>query len=310
MSIPLSVMLFVSAMAQEPLEDDPETSPRYLTTKEVAALLRVRERKVYDLAAGGGIPHRRITGKLLFPRTEILAWIEGGGGAESPERPEVLTGSHDPLLDWAVRESGSGLATLWNGSLDGLDSFAGGRAALAGLHIPEEADWNLRTVAARGIRGAVLIAWVARARGLVLSERVCEEVRCISDLKGRRVAMRQPGAGAAALFEKLLSKEGLVATDLVPSTELARTESDAAAAVAAGEAEAALGIEAMARQFHLPFLPLVRERFDLLIDRRAYFTDRVQTLLAFARSDALERKADAMGGYDLSETGHVRWLSP
>ena len=310
MSIPLPVMLFVSAMAQEPLEDDPETPPRYLTTKEVAALLRVRERKVYDLAAAGGIPHRRITGKLLFPRTEILAWIEGGGGAESPERPEVLTGSHDPLLDWAVRESGSGLATLWNGSLDGLDSFAGGRAALAGLHIPEEADWNVRTVSARGIRGSVLIAWVARARGLVLSERAREEVGCISDLRGRRVAMRQPGAGATALFEKLLSTEGLAATDLIPSTELARTESDAAAAVAAGDAEAALGIEAMARQFHLPFLPLVRERFDLLIDRRAYFTDRVQTLLAFARGDALKRKADAMGGYDLSETGHVRWLSP
>ena len=310
MSIPLSVMLFVSAMAQEPFEDDPEAPPRYLTTKEVAALLRVRERKVYDLAAAGGIPHRRITGKLLFPRTEILAWIEGGGDAESPERPEVLTGSHDPLLDWAVRESGSGLATLWNGSLDGLASFAGGRAALAGLHIPEEADWNVRTIAARGISGSVLIAWVVRARGLVLSERIREEVRCISDLRGRRVAMRQPGAGATALFEKLLSKEGLAATDLVPSTELARTESDAAAAVAAGEAEAALGIEAMARQFHLPFLPLVRERFDLLIDRRAYFTDRVQTLLAFARGAAMKRKADAMGGYDLSETGHVRWLSP
>ena len=310
MSIPLPVMLFVSAMAQEPLEDDPETSPRYLTTKEVAALLRVRERKVYDLAAAGEIPHRRITGKLLFPRAEILAWIEGGGEAGTRERPEVLTGSHDPLLDWAVRESGSGLATLWNGSLDGLDSFADGRAALAGLHIPEEADWNIRTVAARGVRGSVLVAWVVRARGLVLSEPMRGEVRCISDLRGRRVAMRQPGAGAAALFEKLLSKEGLTASDLIPSAELARTESDAAAAVAAGDADAALGIEAMARQFHLPFLPLVQERFDLLIDRRAYFTDRVQTLIAFARNDAFRRKAAAMGGYDLSETGHVRWLSP
>ena len=303
-------MLFVSAMEQEPPEHGPETSPRYLTTKEVAALLRVRERKVYDLAAGGGIPHRRITGKLLFPRAEILAWVEGSGDAAPAERPEVLTGSHDPLLDWAVRESGSGLATLWNGSLDGLDSFGRGHAALSGLHVPEETDWNVRTVAGRGIRGSVLIAWVARARGLVLSERVREEVRCISDLRGRRVAMRQPGAGATALFEKLLSKEGLAATDLIPSAELARTESDAAAAVAAGDADAALGIEAMARQFHLPFLPLVQERFDLLIDRRAYFTDRVQTLMAFARGDALKHKADAMGGYDLSETGHVRWLSP
>ncbi len=297
-------------MAQDSLEDDPATPPRYLTTKEVAALLRVRERKVYDLAAAGDIPHRRITGKLLFPSAEILAWIEGGGVTASGERPAVLTGSHDPLLDWAVRESGSGLATLWNGSLDGLEAFADGRAALAGLHIPEETDWNVRTVAGRGVRGSVLISWAARARGLVLSEPVHKEVRCFSDLRGLRVAMRQPGAGAAALFENLLSKEGLAATDLVPSAELARTESDAAAAVAAGEADAALGIEAMARQFHLPFLPLVRERFDLLIDRRAYFTDRVQTLMVFARGDALKRKADAMGGYDLSGSGHVRWLSP
>ena len=298
-------------MAHGTIEDTRRRRPLYLTTKEVAELLRVKERKVYDLAAAGEIPHRRITGKLLFPSAEILAWIEGGGEAAPAERPAVLAGSHDPLLDWAVRESGSGLATLLNGSLDGLDCFVDGRAALAGLHVPEEeGGWNVGTVAARGVRGSVLIAWAVRARGLILSEPVRGEVRCFSDLAGKRVVMRQPGAGAAALFKDLLSREGLTETDLIPSTELARTESDAAAAVAAGDADAALGIEAMARRFHLPFLPLVEERFDLLIDRRACFTDPVQTLLAFARGDALRHKAAAMGGYDLSETGTVRWLSP
>ena len=284
--------------------------PLHFTTKEVAELLRVKERKVYDLAAAGEIPHRRITGKLLFPSAEILAWIEGRSGASPSERPAVLAGSHDPLLDWAVRESGSGLATLFDGSLDGLDRFADGRAALAGLHIPEEAGWNVGTVAAQGVRGSVLIAWAVRARGLILSERVAREVTCFSDLAGKRVVMRQPGAGAATLFAQLSSKADLAETDLIPATEFARTESDAAAAVAAGEADAALGIEAMARQFHLPFLALVDERFDLLVDRHAYFTDPVQRLLAFARKPALEHKAAAMGGYDLSEAGTVRWLSP
>ena len=297
-------------MAHETFEDTRRRQPLYLTTKEVAELLRVKERKVYDLAAAGEIPHRRITGKLLFPSADVLAWIEGGGEAAPAERPAVLAGSHDPLLDWAVRESGSGLATLLNGSLDGLDCFVDGRAALAGLHVPEEGGWNVGTVAARGVRGSVLIAWAVRSRGLILSEPMRGEVRCFSDLAGKRVVRRQPGAGAAALFKDLLSREGLTETDLIPSGELARTESDAAAAVAAGDADAALGIEAMARRFHLPFLPLVEERFDLLIDRRACFTDPVQTLLAFARGDALRHKAAAMGGYDLSETGTVRWLSP
>ena len=297
-------------MAHGMLEETQRRQPRYLTTREVAELLRVKERKVYDLAAAGEIPHLRITGKLLFPSAEILAWIEGSDDAAPSERPAVLAGSHDPLLDWAVRESGSGLATLLNGSLDGLDCFVDGRAALAGLHVPEAAGWNVGTVAARGVRGSVLIAWVVRARGLILSEHVHGEVQCFSDLKGKRVVMRQSGAGAATLFQGLLSKEGLTETDLAPSAELARTESDAAAAVAAGDADAALGIEAMAKRFHLPFLPLVEERFDLLVDRRAYFTAPVQTLLAFTRGDTLKRKAVAMGGYDLSETGTVRWLSP
>ncbi len=297
-------------MAQGTPEEARRPQPLHFTTKEVAELLRVKERKVYDLAAAGEIPHRRITGRLLFPSAEILGWIEGRGGDASSERPPVLAGSHDPLLDWAVRESGSELATLFNGSLNGLDRFVAGRAALTGLHIPEEPDWNVGTVAARGVHGSVLIAWAARSRGLILSKRAAREAKCFSDLAGKRIVMRQPGAGAAALFERLVSKAGLAETDFVPTTELARTESDAAAVVAAGEADAALGIEAMARQFNLPFLALLEERFDLLVDRRAYFTDPVQKLLAFARESAFRQKATAMGGYDLRESGAVRWLSP
>ncbi len=47
----------------------------YLTTKEVADLLRLKERKVYDLVAEGGIPCVRATGKLLFPRDLVEASV-------------------------------------------------------------------------------------------------------------------------------------------------------------------------------------------------------------------------------------------
>ena len=92
----------------------------YLTTRELAALLRIKERKVYDLAASGTVPCSKAMGKLLFPRTEIEAWIAAGrhrpesrqdirrGSAprSSFVRPNVVLGSHDPLLEWALRESG------------------------------------------------------------------------------------------------------------------------------------------------------------------------------------------------------------
>lgn len=287
-----------------------QTPPAYLTTREVADLLRVKERKVYDLAAAGEIPHRRITGKLLFPSAEIMAWIDGGGEPAARPRPAVLSGSHDPLLDWTVRESGSGLAMLVNGSQDGLDRFAAGEAALAGLHVPDDDGWNLHAVQAMGLTGCVLIGWALRTRGLILAPSVRDRVRGLADLKGCRVILRQPGAGAASLFDRLLADQGISLSELETTSTPARTESDAAAAIATGEADAAIGIEAMARQFKLPFLPLIEERFDLLVDRRAYFTPPVQAVMTFARTSAVRDKATAMGGYDLSCLGEVRWISP
>ncbi|HSF94481.1 MAG TPA: helix-turn-helix transcriptional regulator [Thermohalobaculum sp.] len=287
----------------------PDTAqPQFLTTREVADLLRVKERKVYDLAAAGEIPHRRVTGKLLFPRDEIEAWIAGAGRAPA-ERPALLAGSHDPLLDWAIRESGCGLASFLDGSTDGLERFGRGEAALAGLHLPEEDGWNLSTVAGRGLRDCVLVAWATRVRGLILAPGLAD-VRGIADLRGHRVVSRQPGAGSRTLFDRLAAEAGLAPGDYTAVPSLARTETDAAAAVASSEAEAAIGLQAMARQFRLGFVPLVEERFDLLADRRAWFTPPVQTLLAFARTPAFAERATALGGYEISDLGTVRWLSP
>lgn len=282
--------------------------PDYLTTREVADLLRVKERKVYDLAAADEIPHRRITGKLLFPASEIRAWIEGSGSLVPADRPMVVTGSHDPLLDWAIRDSACGLATLFNGSRDGLECFAEHGAALSGLHIPEDDGWNIQSVADLGTTGSVLLSWAVRKRGLLVSRTA--SVQSISDLKDKRVVRRQPGAGAADLFSRLLSEAGLEENDLLPSNGYAHTESEAAAAVSSGDADAALGVMAMARQFNLEFVPLTDEYFDLLIDRKAYFTDPVQRLLRFSRTPQFLEKADSMGGYDVNNLGSVRWLSP
>ena len=101
-----------------------DSTKEYLTTKELADLLRIKERKVYDLAASGDVPCSKAMGKLLFPRKDVEAWLAGSSTGPSaqklPDRPSVFLGSHDPLLDWALRESRSGIATFFDGSVDGL----------------------------------------------------------------------------------------------------------------------------------------------------------------------------------------------
>lgn len=59
--------------------------------------------------------------------------------------------------------------------------------------------------------------------------------------------------------------------ELSPAAAIERTENDLVLAISSGRADVGLGIEAAARQYRLGFVPLVDERFDLLVWRKAYF---------------------------------------
>jgi putative molybdopterin biosynthesis protein len=287
------------------------TVSEYLTTKELAELLRIKERKVYDLASSGEIPCSRAMGKLLFPRRAIEAWLaESSSGyvpAVSISGPPVVLGSHDPLLEWALRESRCGLATFFDGSLDGLDRFARGEGVATGLHLfdPETKGWNVAAVESRFARQRiVLVEFAWRQRGLMVPAKNEKKFSGIAGLKGMRVVPRQSEAGSQRLFEHLLGEAGLAPTDVLFATP-ARSETDAALAVREGTVEVAFGLKGVAAQFGLGFVPIVRERFDLLVERRAWFEPPMQKFLDFCRTDSFLARASKQHGYDASGFGRV-----
>lgn len=287
----------------------------YLTTKEVAALLRIKERKVYDLAASGEVPCSRALGKLLFPRRELEAWLHREGGnmpapAQSA-RPNVMLGSHDPLLEWAVLESRAGLASFLGGSHDGLERFAAGEGVAAGLHIHDgdTGDWNVPAVRGRLPEGdCALVEWAWRQRGLILPETLADDVHGLADLKGRSFAPRAGETGSQSLFDTLLAQAG-VAPDDIANIAPARSEADAVVAVTDGKADAAFGLKCLARRFRLAFVPLIDERFDLLVSRRAWFDPPLQALLDFCRRPEFAEKAAELGGYEVTDFGRVHFNS-
>lgn len=289
--------------------------PEFLTTKEVAALLRIKERKVYELVAERAIPVSRVTGKLLFPREMVEAWVwqqaEYAGGTEALHgRPPVLAGSHDPLLEWALRESGSELAAFFDGSLDGLGRLAAGKAIAAGLHVyePEIEDWN-RGHLERAMAGmpVVLIEWAWRMQGLVVPAGNPKGIAQIRDLEGLTLMPRQERSGSHILFDHLMRQAGLVPARVRFLAPPARSEADVALAIAEGKADAGLAIETVARPFRLDFVPLFRERYDVAVWRRDYFEPPLQKLLAFCRGVAFQTRARELGGYDVSGLGQVHY---
>ena len=283
-----------------------------MDTREVAAYLRLKERRIYDLARRHAIPHVRATGKLLFPRRQIDAWLAANAGTVAPaaDRPPIIAGSHDPLLEWAARESASGFAILACGSRAGIDRLARGEATAAAIHWRDRAsgDDNVPLVrTALPGRDVVVLEWAARTQGLLLAPRNPLKIRKLADLVKRRarVMPRQSEAGSHRLFEHLLEEAALGAGDITWLPRAARAETDLAAAIAGGRADAGVGIEAAARAHGLAFIPLAVERMDVVLHRRDVFEGPMQALLAFARTPEFAAQAQALGGYDAGRAGRV-----
>lgn len=289
----------------------------YLNTDEAAAYLRVKMRKLYELAAAGDIPCSKVTGKWLFPRAALDRWVDSGlarpEGFSDVPAPAIVGGSTDPLLEWAVRQSGSGLASLPEGSEAGLRRLAADEVAIAAIHMHRETDddegANLGAVrAVPGLHDVVVIGFVRREQGIVTASGNPLGLGSVADAvaAGARAVLRQPGAGAQLLLARLLVQASVDIDDLVVAGAPAPTGQDLALAIRAGAADWGISTRAVAETHGLGFVPVVWETFDLALRRRTHFEPGVQALMHFLAEPTFRERAAALGGYDTSETGTVR----
>ena len=138
-------------------------------------------------------------------------------------------------------------------------------------------------------------------------ERQPQGLASAADLAGVRFVPRQPEAGSYLLLRHLVAEAGIDLETIAMLEPPARTEADVAQHVLEGRADAGLAVETVARMHRLDFIPLFRERYDLLVWRREYFEAPMQRLLAFCANAAFRRRATEIGGYDLAGLGTVRY---
>ena len=172
-----------------------------LTTLEAANYLRLKERKLYELVSENAIPCTKITGRWLFPKEELDRWLvdslarpDGMGGAEPMP---IVGGSHDLLLEWALRESASALATLPEGSDAGLKRFIAGELVAAAIHLHatenETIDANVEAIKTRpNLHDAVLIAFARREQGIVVASGNPLGISSFGDIVQKKARVRGP----------------------------------------------------------------------------------------------------------------------
>jgi excisionase family DNA binding protein len=288
-----------------------------LTTEEAAVYLRLSERKLYDLVASGAVPCTKVTGKWLFPKAALDRWLAAGLETRAlPPAPAIVGGSHDPLLEWALRESGSGLASLPEGSEAGLQRLARGEVAAAAIHLHrldgDDEAANVEAVAAApGLHDAVVIAFARREQGLLVAAGNPLQLRDVAGIAATcaRLALRPQGAGAQLLLLALVARAGLTLDQLALVKPPCPTGPDIAQAVRSGRADCGVATRAVAQAASLDFVPLAWERFDLALRQRDYFRPPLQALFKFVRAAAFRDRAVELAGYDVSEAGDVRGLN-
>lgn len=289
----------------------------YLNTEETAKYLRIKVRKVYELAAENAIPCSKVTGKWLFPRAALDRWIVSGltapEGISQASPPAIMGGSTDPLLEWAVRQSGSGLASLPEGSESGLRRLARDEVAIAAIHVHRDAGddsaTNIDAVRAMsGLHDAVIISFCQREQGLVTAPDNPLGIETIMDAiaKGARAVFRQQGAGAQLLLNRLLAEHSIEPDKISVAEGVAATGQDLALAIRAGSADWGIVTKAVADTYGLGYTPITWEHFDLVLRRRTYFEVGPQALMRFLPSVDFRKRAAALGGYNIEDIGRVR----
>jgi putative molybdopterin biosynthesis protein len=236
-------------------------------------------------------------------------------GLAEIDRTIVAIGSHDLVLDLAVsalRDIDPGVTLTFSsvGSLDGLRALREGLCHLAGSHLldPETGEYTLPYLPrVLGHAEVTVVRLAHREQGLIVAAGNPLEITGIEDLcrPQLRFVNRQRDSGTRVLLDHELRLRGIEPGDVIGYQREERTHLAVAAAVAAGRADAGLGIRAAARLHGLGFVPVVQEPYDLVLTREAHDSALLAPLWSLLSDPTFHTAIESLPGYSTTETGHV-----
>jgi len=225
----------------------------------------------------------------------------------------LAAGSHDLIIDLLgtalkERDPRMCLSSAHLGSMGGITAVGRGQAHLAGVHLfdPETKEYNRPYINKLLPDQKVhLVNLAYRMQGWIVPRGNPDMVRTIEQLADLKLSFinRQRGAGTRILFDYLLQEAGLSPKQIYGYEREEHTHLNIAAAVAANTARIGLGILPAAKTFDLDFVPLVEERYDLLLSDTFYNSPEAKTLLEIISSRDFQRQVEAMGGYSMRDAG-------
>lgn len=301
------------------------------TPEEVAKILKITRFTVYEMIKRGDLPAYRIGRKVRVEAPDLDRFIRNGKTGPAREVPaasaatqrsdhlrddELIICGQDVILDILTRYMEHTLPQArvlrsYVGSIDGLLAMYHGKANAVTVHLWDSDSDSYNTPYVRrflpGFR-TVVINLAFRMEGFYVEKNNPKGISDWRDLTRAdiRFVNRERGSGARVLLDEKLRQLD-IGSELIRGYDCEeRSHLAVASQVARGGADVGLGIEKAALQVReLEFIPLQKERYDLVIKRADRDKPAFAALQEILRSKAFKDEVQGMGGYDLSRTGEI-----
>lgn len=307
------------------------------TTEEIAKLLKISKLTVYDLIKKGELPSYRVGKQMRVDPADLEAYKQRAKSKQFNERPTTLEDpAHPPLqasntgtgirpivitgqdlsldiLAKHMEKNISGIRPLraYVGSLDSLISMYRGESDIVSTHLldGDTGEYNLPYIKKLLIGSSyIVVNLLYRNAGLYVKRGNPLSLKGWSDLgvQGLRITNREKGSGARVLLDEQLRLNGIKPSQLIGYEQEQSNHLGVASKVASGEADVGIGVEKAASIVgDIDFIPLIQERYDLVMLKTVSNHAWIQTLLHILRSDDFKKDLQSISGYDLTRTGEI-----
>jgi putative molybdopterin biosynthesis protein len=253
------------------------------------------------LIVGSNLEKTRVKVKLLKDREAV--------------RRKVVVGGCDPAMflagEHVRKHDQENLVPCLMGSSLALKALKRGEIHVAGVHLSDDNSeaWNLPDLKqSLGDLDFIVVTFAHWEEGFLVRHGNPKKIRTVNEIAKStvRIVNREQGSGARRLLDKLLEASRIKSNRVRGYSEEVASHFDVASRIKAGLADTGIGVRSVAAICGLDFVPLQRERYDLVIPKTYYETlNGLQALLDTMVSKRFRDELQALGGYDTREMGKV-----
>lgn len=309
------------------------------TTEEIAKILRISKLTVYDLIKKGELPAYRVGRQMRVDESDLEAYKAKAKGAYRQAAPMNISPAGQAQAPTGHQQAGTGRNIIISGQDVSLDLLAGhlekndqlyrplrsyvgslnslvamytGKADIVSTHLydGETNDYNVPYIR-RILCGHrfVVIHMLSRWAGFYVQAGNPKQIKTWSDFtkSGIRMVNREKGSGARTLIEEQFRMAGIAGSDVVGYEREESNHLAVAGAVARREADVGVGIEKAASLVGVEFIPVIRERYDLVLLKNKDNERIIAAVLDILGSQPFQKELEAVGGYDLSQIGQIMY---